>query len=146
MKSNGSPSSPSSSSSQQFVVLEIEQPLSDSKFSSENQTTLHDAPSSFLPGGEAGDYSPIQSFEDVKTLFYIESVKLWAIAAPIAFNILCNYGINSFTSIFVGHIGDIELSAVAISLSVIANFSFGFMVSPSFSLSLTLSFSHIFFF
>ncbi|KAF3441524.1 hypothetical protein FNV43_RR15438 [Rhamnella rubrinervis] len=46
---------------------------------------------------------------------------------PIAFNILCNYGINSFTNIFVGHIGDLELSAVAISLSVIANFSFGFL-------------------
>ncbi|KAF5946230.1 hypothetical protein HYC85_016458 [Camellia sinensis] len=47
---------------------------------------------------------------------------------PIAFNILCNYGINSFTNIFVGHIGDVQLSAVAISLSVLANFSFGFLL------------------
>ncbi|CAI0470300.1 unnamed protein product [Linum tenue] len=58
----------------------------------------------------------------------MESSKLWGIAGPIAFNILCNYGVNSFTNIFVGHIGDVELSAVAISLSVIANFSFGFLL------------------
>ncbi|XP_012843762.1 PREDICTED: protein TRANSPARENT TESTA 12, partial [Erythranthe guttata] len=125
---NASPSSLPSSSSQEFVVLEIEKPLSDFKSSSDNQATLHEAPSTFLAGGEGGDYPPIRSFDDFKNLFHIESVKLWAIAAPIAFNILCNYGINSFTSIFVGHIGDLELSAVAISLSVIANFSFGFML------------------
>ncbi|KAE8657703.1 hypothetical protein F3Y22_tig00116984pilonHSYRG00290 [Hibiscus syriacus] len=40
----------------------------------------------------------------------------------------CNYGINSFTNIFAGHIGDIELLVVAIALSVVANFSFGFML------------------
>ncbi|XVF33300.1 hypothetical protein REPUB_Repub17cG0156700 [Reevesia pubescens] len=39
-----------------------------------------------------------------------------------------NYGINSFTNIFVGHIGDIELSAVAIASSVVSNFSFGFLL------------------
>ncbi|XWS32159.1 hypothetical protein CRYUN_Cryun23aG0137100 [Craigia yunnanensis] len=85
---------------------------------------LHPAPSSLI--SEGGDYPPIQSFADAKNICFIESSKLWAIATPIAFNIWCNYGINSFTSIFVGHIGDIELSAVAIALSVVANFSFGF--------------------
>ncbi|EOX95916.1 hypothetical protein QUC31_005283 [Theobroma cacao] len=87
---------------------------------------LHPAPSSLI--SEGGDYPPIQSFEDAKNICFIESSKLWAIATPIAFNIWCNYGINSFTNIFVGHIGDIELSAVAIALSVVANFSFGFML------------------
>ncbi|XP_062090365.1 protein DETOXIFICATION 34 [Humulus lupulus] len=62
------------------------------------------------------------------TICIVESSKLWAIAGPIVFNIWCNYGINSFTNIFVGHLGDVELSAVAISLSVIANFSFGFLL------------------
>ncbi|MCD7449157.1 hypothetical protein HAX54_049520 [Datura stramonium] len=74
---------------------------------------LHSAPSTMLT-----DYPPVQSFQDLKNLIGMESGKLWAIAGPIAFNILCNYGINSFTSIFVGHIGDVELSAVAISLSL----------------------------
>lgn len=91
--------------------------------SSMEPTELHSAPSAML-----ADYPPVHGFQDVKNLVCMESGKLWAIAGPIAFNILCNYGINSFTSIFVGHIGDVELSAVAISLSVIANFSFGFLV------------------
>ncbi|KAL0426025.1 UNVERIFIED_CONTAM: protein DETOXIFICATION 34 [Sesamum radiatum] len=111
-----------------MVVLEMEKSSSDTKSSSNNEAILHEAPSVLLLDGDAGDYPPVQSFQDAQTLLRIESVKLWAIAAPIAFNILCNYGINSFTSIFVGHIGDVELSAVAISLSVIANLSFGFLL------------------
>ncbi|KAK9743029.1 hypothetical protein RND81_03G212200 [Saponaria officinalis] len=92
---------------------------------------LHPAPSGVLMTGDedgGGDYPPIRSFEDFKYLWWIESTKLWIIAGPIAFNILCNYGINSFTNIFVGHIGDVELSAVAISLSVFGSFVFGFML------------------
>ena len=52
---------------------------------------------------------------------------LWAIGAPIAFNIICLYGANSTTQIFAGHIINRELSAVAIDPSVISNFSFGFL-------------------
>ncbi|XP_039061408.1 protein DETOXIFICATION 34-like [Hibiscus syriacus] len=89
-------------------------------------TELHPAPTGLVL--EGGDYPPIQSFADAKNIWCIESSKLWAIATPIAFNIWCNYGINSFTNIFAGHIGDIELSAVAIALSVVANFSFGFLL------------------
>ncbi|CAL5340012.1 unnamed protein product [Camellia sinensis] len=91
-------------------------------------TDLHHAPTVVLVQGEGGDYPKVNNFEDVKTICYLESAKLWTIAGPIAFNILCNYGINSFTNIFVGHIGDVQLSAVAISLSVLANFSFGFLL------------------
>lgn len=89
---------------------------------------LHHAPTTRIEFHEE-DYPPVHNFQDAKYLCFIESNKLWSIAGPIAFNILCNYGINSFTNIFAGHIGDVELSSVAISLSVIANFSFGFMVS-----------------
>lgn len=110
-----------------MVVLEMEtsrSPLANNS----DEAILHEAPTTALVYAEGGDYRPVRSFEDVRNLFYIESSKLWIIAAPIAFNILCNYGINSFTNIFVGHIGNVELSAIAISLSVIANFSFGFLV------------------
>ncbi|XP_065867067.1 protein DETOXIFICATION 35 [Euphorbia lathyris] len=75
-----------------------------------------------------GDYSPITNFKELKSVFWIESVKMWKIATPIVFTMVCQYGINSVTNIFVGHIGDLELSAVAISLSVIGTFSFGFML------------------
>ncbi|CAA7017348.1 unnamed protein product [Microthlaspi erraticum] len=101
-----------------------------SVFETEHETTkLHHAPSTLLGKPTVDDdFPPIQSFEDAKYVCVVESSKLWVIAAPIAFNILCNYGVNSFTSIFVGHIGDLELSAVAISLSVVSNFSFGFLL------------------
>jgi len=101
-----------------------------SVFETEHETTkLIHAPSTLL-GETTGDadFPPIQSFRDAKLVCVVETSKLWEIAAPIAFNILCNYGVNSFTSIFVGHIGDLELSAVAIALSVVSNFSFGFLV------------------
>lgn len=94
-----------------------------------DSTVLHHSPSTYVgPVEDEGDYPPITSFEDAKRIFCLEISKLWTIAAPIAFNIWCNYGINSFTNIFVGHIGDVELSAVAISLSVISNLSFGFLL------------------
>jgi len=88
---------------------------------------LHHAPTKLIETN-VGDYPPIRNFDDIKYVCYSETTKLWVIAGPIAFNIWCNYGINSFTNIFVGHIGNVELSAVAISLSVIANFLFGFVV------------------
>ncbi|KAH7841256.1 hypothetical protein Vadar_027665 [Vaccinium darrowii] len=75
-----------------------------------------------------GDYRPVKSLRELKSVFWIETKKLWKITAPITVTILCMYGTNSVTSIFVGHIGDIELSAVSISLFVIYNFSFGFML------------------
>ncbi|CAK9328834.1 unnamed protein product [Citrullus colocynthis] len=95
---------------------------------------LHHAPTGLIVSTDE-DYPPVRTYEDVKYVCLVESTKLWGIAGPIAFNILCNYGMNSFTSIFVGHIGDLELSAIAISLNVIANFSFGFLVSNSFFFS-----------
>lgn len=87
---------------------------------------LHPAPTTLIETN-AGDYPPPNNLYDIKCICYAETTKLWSIAAPIAFNILCNYAVNSFTNIFVGHIGNMELSAVAISLSVISNFSFGFL-------------------
>nr|QEY08344.1 MATE efflux family protein member 2b [Crocus sativus] len=75
-----------------------------------------------------GDEPPVRSVADAWEVFLAESKKLWAIAVPIGFSVLCLYGINSFTQIYVGHIGNLQLSAVAISLSVINNFAFGFLL------------------
>lgn len=82
-------------------------------------------------GGGDGDYATAAGIADAKYVFMRESKKLWAIATPIAFNILCMYATNSVTQIFVGHIGNLELAACAIGLSVVSNFSFGFLVSKS---------------
>ncbi|PSS34303.1 Protein DETOXIFICATION like [Actinidia chinensis var. chinensis] len=75
-----------------------------------------------------GDYRPAKGFKEVKSVFWIETAKLWRITGPIVVTILCQYGTFSVTNIFAGHIGDVELSAVSISLSVINTFSFGFML------------------
>lgn len=100
-------------------------------FSNSIETTeLHHAPEGLIQTN-VGDYSGINSFEDLTNVVIVESARLWAIASPICFGILCNYAINTFTNIFVGHIGDLELTSVSISLSVVSNFSFGFMVSNS---------------
>ncbi|CAK7337030.1 unnamed protein product [Dovyalis caffra] len=75
-----------------------------------------------------GDYLPPRSFKAIKSVFWEETVKMWKIAGPIGFNIICQYGTEAFTIIFVGHLGNLELSAVSISLNVISTFSFGLML------------------
>nr|GMC93048.1 protein DETOXIFICATION 35-like [Ipomoea batatas] len=75
-----------------------------------------------------GDYRPARGLRTWWEVFCIETVKLWIIGGPIAFNIICQYGTNSATNIFVGHLGNIELSSISIAQSVIGTFSFGFML------------------
>ncbi|PIN26442.1 putative membrane protein, predicted efflux pump [Handroanthus impetiginosus] len=78
--------------------------------------------------GENGDYLLVKGLKAWWRVFCIESAKLWRIGGPIAFQILCQYSVTSVTIIFVGHLGDIELSAFSIALSVVCTFSFGFML------------------
>ncbi|XP_022887084.1 protein DETOXIFICATION 35-like [Olea europaea var. sylvestris] len=77
--------------------------------------------------GENGDYLPIRGLSAWWSVFCIETVKLWRIGGPIVFQVLCQYGTYSVTNMFVGHLGDIELSAFSITLSVICTFSFGLL-------------------
>ncbi|KAK1392761.1 Protein DETOXIFICATION [Heracleum sosnowskyi] len=78
--------------------------------------------------GEDGDYIPARTLRQWRSVFRIESEKLWIIAIPIAMTTLCQFGLNSVTNIFVGHIGDLELSSFSIAMGVINMFSFGFML------------------
>ncbi|WVZ78960.1 hypothetical protein U9M48_026595 [Paspalum notatum var. saurae] len=79
-------------------------------------------------GRDDDDVPAVRSARGAWALFLEESRRLWAIGAPIAFNVICLYGTNSTTQIFAGHVGNRELSAVAIGLSVVSNFSFGFLL------------------
>ncbi|KAJ8490442.1 hypothetical protein OPV22_012163 [Ensete ventricosum] len=74
------------------------------------------------------DCPPVRGVREAWELFETESKKLWWIGAPIAFNVVCLYGFSSSTQIFVGHIGNLELSAVAVALNVVSTFSFGFLL------------------
>ncbi|KAK4492744.1 hypothetical protein RD792_000063, partial [Penstemon davidsonii] len=78
--------------------------------------------------GDDGDYFPVKGAKDWWRVFCLETAKVWIIGGPIAFQILCQYGTNSVTTMFVGHLGDVELSAFSIAVSVIGTFSFGFML------------------
>ncbi|KAF7813131.1 protein DETOXIFICATION 35 [Senna tora] len=89
--------------------------------------TKSDAPSSSSEE-VIGDYAPVTGFKEAREVVWVESRKLWLIALPIIFNTLCQFAVNSVTNMFVGHLGDVELSAVSLSLSVIGTFSFGFML------------------
>lgn len=79
--------------------------------------------------GESGDYVVVKGVKSWWRVFCIESAKLWRIGGPIGFQLLCQYATSSVTTIFVGHQGDIQLSAFSIALSVVYTFSFGLLVS-----------------
>ncbi|EXB66279.1 Peroxidase 29 [Morus notabilis] len=59
----------------------------------------------------AEDYAPVRSVGELKTMLRSESVKLWKLV----------------TTLFVGHLGDAELSAVTISLTVVSTLCYGFL-------------------
>lgn len=58
----------------------------------------------------------------------IESKKLWHIVGPSIFSRLSAYSMNLITQAFAGHLGNVELAAVSISVTVIAGFNYGFLV------------------
>ncbi|XP_009775348.1 protein DETOXIFICATION 35 [Nicotiana tabacum] len=78
--------------------------------------------------GPDGDYRRIRGLKEWWAVFWIESAKLWEIGGPIAFNIICQYGLYAITVAFCGHLGATELSAVSVAQTVIGIFAFGFMI------------------
>ncbi|KAL6123204.1 hypothetical protein ACLB2K_075726 [Fragaria x ananassa] len=100
----------------------MEEPLLDAAVA--NSEFNHKA----LWGDGDEDYKPVRSFTEFRSMFWIETVKLWKIAGPSVIGILAMYGTNAIISLFAGHIGSIELSAISISLSVISTFSYGFLL------------------
>lgn len=58
----------------------------------------------------------------------IESKKLWQIAGPAIFSRLASYSLIVITQAFAGHIGDLELAAVSLSMNVIGGFDYGLLV------------------
>ncbi|XP_021826924.1 protein DETOXIFICATION 35-like isoform X4 [Prunus avium] len=73
------------------------------------------------------DCAAVRSFEEAMWVSWKEAVKLWRIAAPVAFTTLFQYLVVSVTTVFVGHLGDLELSAVSLSVTVISGIPFGLL-------------------
>ncbi|XP_031282652.1 protein DETOXIFICATION 27-like [Pistacia vera] len=66
--------------------------------------------------------------EKLASKVWIESKKLWHIVGPSIFSRLSAYSMNLITQAFAGHLGNIELAAVSISVTVITGFNYGFLL------------------
>lgn len=63
--------------------------------------------------------------------FYIELKKLWSLAGPFIFASVCLYGLGCFTQIFAGHLGTIQLAAISVENSVIADFGYSILAGTA---------------
>ncbi|KAJ4701397.1 Protein DETOXIFICATION [Melia azedarach] len=76
-----------------------------------------------LLGGD-GD----QANKSLASRVWIESKKLWHILGPYIFFRLSTFSLNIITQAFAGHLGDVELAAISISVTVILGFSYGLLL------------------
>jgi len=65
------------------------------------------------------DYLPVESLKDVKHVLWSEAMKIWKIALPVALCSLFQYLTNTSTSIYAGHLGDVELSSFSLYQSIL---------------------------
>ncbi|XP_048325467.1 protein DETOXIFICATION 35-like isoform X2 [Ziziphus jujuba] len=72
-----------------------------------------------LDTASAGDSEPIRSLGELKSVICLESVKVWKIAGPAVITILSQFGVYGINTMFVGHLGDIELASVSVSLNIL---------------------------
>ncbi|KAL5229953.1 hypothetical protein ABZP36_028729 [Zizania latifolia] len=84
-----------------------------------------------------GSVAPEQAMEDAPAVntageaartLWQETKRLWGIGTPIAISTLSMYAVNSVTTIFVGHLGNLPLAAASIGLSVFGTFALGFLL------------------
>ncbi|KAI5679251.1 hypothetical protein M9H77_10201 [Catharanthus roseus] len=83
---------------------------------------------SFTFCNEEGDIQAIRGIKDFLREFYVETKKLWYLAAPAIFTSVSQYSIGAITQVFAGHVGTIQLAAVSVENSVIIGFGFGIML------------------
>ena len=79
-------------------------------------------------GEGEGDYPPLRSWKEVKSMVWTKTLKLWRVPGPLALQIMCHFGIESLTTAFVGHIGN------GCSLSLSLSLPLPFSVSVFYSL------------
>ncbi|CAI9115472.1 OLC1v1016377C1 [Oldenlandia corymbosa var. corymbosa] len=77
---------------------------------------------------DEGEINPINGAGDFFREFVNESNKLWYLAAPAIFTSFSQYSIGAMTQVFAGHLGALELAAVAVARSAVSGFAFGIMV------------------
>ncbi|XP_047160837.1 protein DETOXIFICATION 35-like [Vigna umbellata] len=81
------------------------------------------------------DYSAVKRLKDVKFVLWTETVKIWKIALPVALTHLFQFLTNSSTSIYAGHLGDIQLSSISVSQGVLSSIYFYLLFGMSSALA-----------
>ncbi|KAL1208406.1 Protein DETOXIFICATION 21 [Cardamine amara subsp. amara] len=64
----------------------------------------------------------------IKEKVWIESKKLWVVAAPAIFTRFSTFGVSMISQAFIGHLGPIELAAYSITFTVLLRFSNGILL------------------
>jgi len=80
------------------------------------------------------DYLSVKELKDVKFVFWTETVKIWRIAFPMALSSLFNLLTLLSTSVYAGHLGDLELSSISVYQGVLGSIYFYLLVSTSLTL------------
>ncbi|KAF8051907.1 hypothetical protein N665_1654s0004 [Sinapis alba] len=75
-------------------------------------------------GGEENELKSL----DMRDKVWLESKKLWFVAAPAIFTRFSTFGVSLITQAFIGHLGPTELAAFSISFTVLLRFSNGILV------------------
>ncbi|OAP17713.1 hypothetical protein AXX17_AT1G33820 [Arabidopsis thaliana] len=64
----------------------------------------------------------------MKEKVWIESKKLWVVAAPAIFTRYSTFGVSMVTQAFIGHLGPTELAAYSITFTILLRFSNGILL------------------
>ncbi|XP_059637381.1 protein DETOXIFICATION 29-like [Cornus florida] len=87
----------------------------------------HNPLPSSLPDDDENDIGPANGIRDIFREFFVESKKLWRLAAPAIVTSICQYSMCAITQVFAGHLGTIDLAALSVENSVIAAIGYGIM-------------------
>jgi len=109
--------------------LEVYNKIQPQKLSIKGRTPQMETPLVVQNFTSEADYFPVKSLKDVKFVLWAETVKIWRIALPVALTHLFQVLTNSSTSIYAGHLGDIELSSISVSQGVMSSIYFQLLVS-----------------
>ncbi|KAL2334753.1 hypothetical protein Fmac_015966 [Flemingia macrophylla] len=77
------------------------------------------------------DYAPLKSLKDVEFALWTETVKIWRVGFPVTLSALFQFLTITSTSIYAGHLGDIQLSSVSVYQGVISAIYFHMLFGMS---------------
>ncbi|KAK1578456.1 hypothetical protein Q3G72_030392 [Acer saccharum] len=78
--------------------------------------------------GDSDDIPPITGAGDFCREFYIEFKKLWYLAAPSIFTLICQYLLCATTQVFSGHVSIKAQAAFSVENYVVSLFTYGIML------------------